>query len=226
MGTYHVQPPPPRYRLRSDGMTLEITIPGPRQIFAALFMLVWLGGWLFGEVMVGGILWKELHPWFLFDPVKPPIERAALGFENLFLLSWFVLWTIGGGFVIYQLLWNVVGQERIWIDNTGLRIRREVLGFGVTRLYDLSAVSNLRVAWSQGPLGGMGRFDDRAKGMTLRQRPRRGMIQFDYGAKTVAFGESLDEAEARLLVADILRRYPRLGTLTVEEEPDDVWHWG
>ena len=211
MSTHYVQPPSPRYRLRSEGTTLEIIIPGPRQIFAALFMLFWLGGWLFGEVMVGGILWKALRSWasWLYPTSSLP-ERAALGFEHLFLLVWFVMWTVGGAFVIYQLLWNLAGRELIWIDATGLRIRRDVLGFGVTRFYDLNAVSNLRVApWEP-----------------LRRRQRGGKIRFDYGAKTVAFGESMDEAEARLLVADILRYFPRLGTLTVEEEPDEVWHWG
>lgn len=36
----------------------------------------------------------------------------------------------------------------------------------------------------------------------------KGFIAFDYGAKTYRFGESLDEAEARQIVALIHQRFP------------------
>src|SRR6266704_2137982 len=44
-----VEPPTGRAKIANDGLSLRITIPAPRNLFAILFLSAWLVGWYFGE---------------------------------------------------------------------------------------------------------------------------------------------------------------------------------
>jgi hypothetical protein len=101
-----------------------------------------------------------------------------------------VEWTVGGCVAIYIWLWNVAGHEIISLTPTSLTIRRDILGFGRSKEYDLPSVRNLRI-------------DPWPENTNLTSRTQLlvgGTIAFDYGAKTFRFGGGVDEAEASHLI--------------------------
>jgi hypothetical protein len=116
------------------------------------------------------------------------------GEPTFFLIFWLLGWTAGGVFALYALLWLAVGKEIVSLRPGSLTIKLAVLGVGLTREYDLAHIKNLRVSpepanpfgWSMSFWGIGG-----------------GLIAFDYGAKTVRFAASIEEAEASQIVSDL-----------------------
>ena len=163
---------------------LEIVIPAKRVLFAKLFLLIWLLAWLWGEIMIIGQL----------------ASGAGNGGTSTSLLVWLAFWTVGGALAIWALLWMNFGKERVTLSATTLGIRREVLGVGRSREYELTHVRNLRVSLEP--------FHMISSGHTLRPIAiRGGSIAFDHGASTVRFGAALDEAEASQILADLNSRH-------------------
>ena len=66
---------------------LKVLIPAGRNIFALIFLGVWLFGWLIGEIAAIGRL----------------TFTRGIGMDT-FLLLWLALWTIGGGVAAYAWL--------------------------------------------------------------------------------------------------------------------------
>jgi hypothetical protein len=162
-------------RQLADG--IEIVIPAGRSVFLMVFLGVWMAGWLFGAVPAAS--------WLLSGQ-----EDASM----LLLGAWLVMWAIGGVAVLLSWLWMARGREMVTLRPDTLEIKRDVLGWGTTREYDLAYVRNLRVS-QQGfnpkrpfELSGMG----------------GGSIAFDYGARTLRFASSLDEAEAQQVVSELV----------------------
>lgn len=162
---------------------LEIIIPARRHVLVLLFLGVWLVGWLMGEMTVGAQLFS-----------RRPNGPAAI------LLIWLIFWTLGGGFAAYLWLWMLVGKERILIGTSMLQMKRDVLGLGRTRRYELYKIRNLRVALPpSGP---------RDAGVALRFAGLvGGLIAFEHEGKTIRFGAAVDEAEARMIVERMKQRY-------------------
>lgn len=172
-----------RAKIHDLGNTLEIIIPSKKNILIILFVSLWLMGWFVGETMVLGTL--------LFG-------KTPMGFETIFFIVWLSLWTIGGLSAIVILLWNVVGQEVITLSRDRLEIARKVFGIGPSKEYIVSEVKNLRI------------FIDRN---TFTRRSvmsfwgfSGGLIKFDYGMKTVRFAQSIDEAEAVIILEKLKER--------------------
>ncbi len=156
----------------SDGF--ELLIPNKRNWFAILFLSAWLCGWLMGEITV---------PSAFFSGTGDMGGKA-------FIAVWLVMWTLGGGFAIFALLWMISGRERIYLGRGRLSIRREILGRGLLGEYDTSHLRNLRVSPSP-----YNPFDFRS---SFRMWGiGGGTIAFDYGASTIRFGAGLDEGEAK-----------------------------
>jgi len=177
-----IAPPERRSSVRDVPEGLEVVVPARRNIFLMLFLTAWLGGWFMGEISAG----RQVF----FGSTSEP---------NLFLAFWLAGWTVGGGFAICIWLWMLAGRQRVLLRPDALLIRREVFGLGRTHEYDLGHITNLRVApavtdpWSSGMrVWGVG----------------GGPVAFDYGAKTFRFGDSLDEAEAALVVKELTARHP------------------
>jgi hypothetical protein len=154
---------------------LQVTIPGARRRFLTLFLLVWLGGWFFGERSA-------------LDQLTSGTTSEGRGF----LVLWLIGWTLGGVAVAYLILWTTLGHERLILRPDALVLRREVLGVGRSREYDIRHVKDLRVATSPGA------FDYRHSLQFWGLGG--GRVAFDYGARTVYFASAIDEAEAKLLV--------------------------
>jgi hypothetical protein len=60
---------------------------------------------------------------------------------KLFLVVWLALWSVGGTFAIISLLWNFAGVEKVLLGPSILTTKREVLGIGPVREYELRSVS-------------------------------------------------------------------------------------
>ena len=119
---------------------------------------------------------------------------------NLFLIAWLGAWTVGGGVAGFLWLWMVFGKERIGLRRDALTTKKDILGFGRVREYDLLHVSHLRVA----PIT-FNPFDFSAALQLWGLGG--GPIAFDYGAKTFRCGASIDEPEARDVVKRLRERH-------------------
>jgi hypothetical protein len=154
-----------------------------------LFIGFWLVGWAFGEFTVVGSL----------------ISGKGFGGPSLFMIAWLGGWTIGGGYVMYILFWQLSGSEIIQVSNSGITTSRSILGFGLfPKEYSSEHIKELRVSASvnTNDLFGWSRAS-RFYGTG------GGIIAFDYGAKTVNFGTGIDEAEAKQILSEIQQRYPQ-----------------
>lgn len=181
-----VQVPVPGNRATmTDGPDgLQFVIPPRRQLFPMIFLPIWLAGWLFGEAAAIRELASGRLPRWPF----------------LFMVIWLVAWTVGGAFVLLCVAWMYVGRERVVLRPDMLVIRREVLGLARAREYDLGRISNLRVSLDAPSLAG--------GWVAQKYLPLGGgIIAFDYGAKTLRFGGSIDEPEARGILAELRRRH-------------------
>jgi hypothetical protein len=164
---------------------LVINIPAEKNWPITLFIGFWLCLWAFGEFSVTRML----------------ATGKTLGRGNFFLVAWLGAWTVGGYLAISLWLWSMVGHEIVSLNPVNLSIRREILGFGRSREYDLPSVKNLRI--DRTPLNSRGSFWNSDSPPMLS-----GAIAFDYGSKTFRFGGGLDEAEASQLIERLKSRYP------------------
>lgn len=160
---------------------LEIVIPSGRNLVMAVFLGLWLAGWLAGELNAIAHLRRGVTS----DP---------------FLLLWLTGWTVAGIVVACVWLWVMVGRERVLLGASALRVRRDVLGFGRTRVYPLSKVRNLRVA-AQPRRPGSHSLAFGLAGII------GGVIAFECEGRTIRFGASIDEAEAQRIVDRMRQRY-------------------
>lgn len=200
----YVEPAKPRYTLTDSFGQLTIAVPSRKNWFMILFLGFWLIGWAVGEIAVPAL--------FLPALLSPPAGEHQLGssgpgvFLVVFLLAWLGGWTVGGVMAIRQWLWNLKGVEIVTLDGESLSIRRRSVGRGREKRYALAEVSALRVsvpAYDPSNPWGM-------QGATKWWSRSGGIMAFDYGASTVRFGQGLEEAEAKKLLAEIAQRFPKI----------------
>jgi hypothetical protein len=165
---------------------LEIIIPAGRNLFAVVFLGVWLVGWLVGEVTaIAGLA---------------GIASAGNTAVAPFLLVWLTFWTIGGYFAAYAWLWMLVGKERILMGASMLCVKRDILGLGRRRTYELFRIRDLRVV-AQADMPRAPRIAFRPWGAA------GGLIAFDYEGKTIRLGGAIEAAEARMIVERMKARF-------------------
>jgi hypothetical protein len=175
----------PRSTIREEGGKLLVLIPVRRNVGLTLFLSVWICGWAAGEIAT----LSTIHDWFWIVPI------------------WLVGWTFAGCYLLYCLLRLLCGREVLTFslkDNL-FTTRQEVLGFGRIQTFALDRVHDFRVCM-------------RAK---VRSHGLVGMglgvesLAFHYDTRHYHVGFGLDEAEAKLIVAAVVKRYPKIGS------PDD-----
>ena len=181
-----VEPATPRAHAADTPRGYEIVIPARRHLFVVLFLSVWLCGWAVGWTAAASELFSTE------EIVK----------VDLFLAFWLTLWTIGGVAAVFALFWSLAGRQVVTLGPATLTIAHRLARFGRSREYDLEHVSNLRVS----PLA-YSADDVRARAWGFGG----GSIAFDYGAATVRFGGAVEDAEAQMLVDELVRRRPSLG---------------
>jgi len=169
--------------------SLKITIPSQKQWFHILFISFWMVGWAFGE----------------FTAVSSLVSGNGFGGSSLFMIAWLGGWTVGGGYAMYILLWQLSGNEIIQVSNSGITTSRTILGFGFfPKEYSSEYIKALRVSAPMNP--------NDIFGWSRASRfygTGGGLLAFDYGAKTVNFGVGIDEAEAKQILSEIQQRYPQ-----------------
>ncbi|PJZ75311.1 hypothetical protein [Leptospira neocaledonica] len=167
-----------RSKIEYLGDRIQITIPSRKNWLSIILQTFWLGGWLFGEIMV---------PAFLF--VGP-----ILSLEKLFMLLWLAIWTIGGGYVIYNIFWSLVGKEIITFSYDRLKIEKKIFQINFVKVYSMMDASDFRISTSSP-----------SNAWYYRNYPPylTGLISFDYGMKTIKFATEIDEAEAKYLLEEM-----------------------
>ena len=175
-----------RYRTGLSSGGARVVIPARRNAFTILFLCAWLGGWYFGETSA-------------IKEVLNPKTGQAQGF----LLFWLVGWTLGGLWALVCVLWQLVGSEVLEATSSALRHRVEFAGIGFTRNYSTNEIRDLRVS-------SVNQDDRSAQQEYFPPLFGRGygLISFDYGARTLRIGSSLDEAEAKGVIEFLRPRLP------------------
>lgn len=171
------QPSAGRAKIYRDGDTIEITIASKKNWFSIIFLTAWLGVWFMGE-------FSALERVFNQNTDTTPISL---------LIFWLVGWTMGGLLIIVILLWFIGGEEIITVDNGVLELGRQIFGLGPIKLYQITDIKQMTVSPT--------RDKDQWGNSRGRYLIKSGLIEFDYGLKTIKFGGEFDLAEARALVA-------------------------
>ncbi|MFM2269724.1 MAG: hypothetical protein RL757_3165 [Bacteroidota bacterium] len=171
-----------------------VTIPAKSSRVVMVFLCVWLCFWAIGFLGVSSALVFGVYSFFMGT-----LENQAY-FVGIFLLIWLTGWTAGGYFAFKYLIWLLRGKEVITIENGFLSIQKKGSIGDKKKTYDLNEATGFRVT----PKVDMGYY--RSKNINVLQS---GIIAFDYGMKTINFGENIDEAEAKF----ILKKYQEKGLL-------------
>jgi hypothetical protein len=183
----HIEPQAPRFTIESTPDGLRAVVPARRNWLVVVFLCAWLVGWVFGEVTA-------------VQQLLSPSEKTP----HLFLLAWLVGWTIGGAFALVAVVWQLAGREVISVSAATLLHRIEALGIGWSRAYKASEVKNLRATEYLSTS-----FTNQAVWFPPLMGPGFGPVAFDYGARTLRLGASLEEAEGKLLAERLATRLPR-----------------
>jgi len=163
--------------------SVRITIPSKRNYFITLFMCVWLCGWFFGETTA-------------IRTVLNSTNRGA----DMFMIVWLTGWTLGGIFVLKTIYWQFLGKECIEIGKGVLIMKRQGDPLSKTTFYDLNSCESFRIQDDQINTG-FGRYN-----WSFNGRNTIGTIAFDYGMKTIRFGENIDEAEGKYLLNLLIQK--------------------
>jgi hypothetical protein len=178
---------------------LEIVLPAPRIWLVVGFLLLWLAGWVTGEIFA---VRQLLAP--------GPIQA------RLFLVAWLALWTLGGGTALSIAVWMLVGHERVRLRPDALTIQREAFGLGPKRVYALDHIRDLR-ALDPPPLpdlklpAGAEALEGVPQEAAIVAMHAAGIggpgIVFRYDGRHVRFGVALDPLEAHQVVAQLQGRH-------------------
>lgn len=148
-----------------DGVVIEV--PEPREGTDVGFLLFWLCGWLFGEVVVSIRLLSGT------EADGEPMTWSA----KLFLSGWLAFWTCGGATAIYTVLKALFGRWIITINAKTLTSTFKILSFERTRSWDTSRVRDFR--------------------LSPESKVEAGAFRFDYGDETISIVPHLNSAQAK-----------------------------
>ncbi len=166
-------------KIKRDGTKTIIEIPTKKNYFILLFLPAWLGGWFFGFESAGTQIFSDL----------------SSGITNGFLIFWLSGWTIGGGFAIFSFLWNAFGKETIISTHDKLTIYKNIFSIGLKRDYIKNEIKNMNIDIHEKDNSFFSKSKNwEAWGFT------KGIINFEYGMRTINFGINIDEPEAKYLI--------------------------
>ncbi|WP_460711549.1 hypothetical protein [Lysobacter terrae] len=176
-----VEVPKGRASVTNEPDGLQIVIPSRKNVFAIIFLLIWLCFWFFGESSA------------IRDLSNPKSESSG------FTAIWLAAWTAGGCFALLSWLWTVAGREVLKFGSGRFTHRRAIGPVGWTKTYEIAHVKEMRAV----PAPAFGSRGNGFNSMGLTG----GQIAFDYGSRTINIGNGIDEAEAKALIEQVRRRY-------------------
>lgn len=176
-----------RVTSRSTADSYQISIASKKIWQTLLFLPIWFAGWTVGGVLA---IRSLLHPGFF---------RFQL--PDLFMAVWLVFWTAAEVWAAYALLRNAFGKELATVGDGNLILKMDILGYGRSKVFPVSQVSNLRAR------GLFGSALQRSSG-TWMWGLGGGVIAFESGGKTHRFGMWLEENEAQEVVARLAEHLP------------------
>ena len=187
----------PGLRIFRDTDGFHLLLPVKAERYRRLLHLVWVGVGL----AVMGLLAAALLGWV---PVPMPPRPALLGMLLVLTAGWL--------YVLYRFLWYASGRERFTVTRDTVRVRREILGIGISHTYEREKIRNIRA----------GQFDYRVIYPSWGRMfigHGEGEILIDTFSGTHAYGRGLEEDEARKL-ATLIREEAHLRT--VDRRPTEL----
>jgi hypothetical protein len=127
-----------------------------------------------------------------------------------FTLFWFGGWALGELFGLYWLSRTAAGWDLITATSGCLSLKKSILGLGLTRNYRPLDIRNMR-------------FQPRLE-RSRGYQPSG--IAFDHGAKTIAFANDIDEAEANQLISLIKAKCHTSEAVTPASTSVSFWRHG
>ena len=141
-----------RIAIRQTDDGLGIHIPPARRIGPVLFLSFWLCGWAVGEYFA-----------------LAELLRSGLAAPDLFLLVWIVPWTIGGALVIWTIVWQLFGVERLYFTAGALVREWGLLALRGRRVLPGSVIREVTISTGSGPdLAGLGTIRVATTGRPMR----------------------------------------------------------
>jgi len=181
----------PKHTIKDLGNKLVISIPRPRHWFLNIYLGIVIILWAAGEVIFLDML--------IFDPVE-------FGKSASFLVILLIFVTALGGYLVYQFIWQLSGKEVIDISTHNIVITHAALGIRSPREFSAEHINDLRMSTTIIDVNNL-IFLFYFGSNTIRRNI--GSLAFDYGAKTYRFGAGIDEAEAKMIIAEIGNKFPQ-----------------
>jgi hypothetical protein len=197
--TPEISPYPMRSTVSQQDGVLCISIPAARNKFAILFATLWLCVWTVAGISVaqqwlgkGG----SAHPFFTpkvghYHHVGPGSTAQPPSSLDSSKGFWMCGWALGEILVAFWLGRMMGGRDIFQTGNGTATIRREIFGLRLSlKKYSPQEMRNLRYQ----------------PDTSSHNSERPSGIAFDYGSRTVFFGDGADENEAKQLIEMILAR--------------------
>jgi hypothetical protein len=120
-----------RVTIRETEDGLGIHNPTHRQMPVIVFLLLWLGGWSFGEYFA------------LYE-----IFSGGMSEGRSFLIFWVTFWTLGGLAAWWFVLWQMFGVEQLFITSGAVVHEIGLWRFRRRSVYPLSSVRDFALSSS------------------------------------------------------------------------------
>jgi hypothetical protein len=134
-----------------SGTTTSLRPSGIGRYVGAVFLSVWLVGWVIGEVIaLAALVWilasiARVLPEQLSTWGRDLMTSGGIAFIVFFLAIWLTFWTIGGVSAITHVLRSLAGEDIIALSGSGLDLVRRAGPFRKRYTLDRSAIRRIRI---------------------------------------------------------------------------------
>jgi hypothetical protein len=197
--------PSPKFRHtveKSDNL-VRVTLPTKKDVIRILWFCLWM--FLWGYIVYGFMLIIVAYNRAIEigKSSTPPSQPGGLFiYVSIAFLLFFLAWLALGAFAIHRFIWFIGGKEVIEATPQTLTVIKQSFRWKKSKEYSSEKVSNLRTNTKplsifvpgkrvKNPFGGAG------------------LIAFDYGGRTSAFGLEISMAEAEQIILALREVLPQ-----------------